>query len=148
MKYFTTDWWGEGCTDQRPVHDYQAYFSSVADKLPIALVELERTHTLHDARVEGISSRFQEQVVVISLMGWDQSFRERTKYVLEFGGVRELSQSLPHGRSVESELGDLGYWEYELEAGVVEMRLLFASGAEFSIKFACFSFHAKSEHGA
>ena len=144
MKYFTTEWWDGRCEDDRPIRRYLEYFSSVAGDLPPALVEFERMHTLHDARVNTIDSSFKNGSVALSFLGWDKSFQERIGYVLEFGGVIRFSQSLPRGRTNERELGDLGYWEFELCESSVEMRLLFESGAEFSIEFESFKYRAQA----
>ena len=61
-------------------------------------------------------------------------------YEIKFIDVKELNQVLPQGDEVESELGDLGYWEYEILNENIEMRILFASDAQFNIIFKDFEF--------
>ena len=140
MKYFTDEWWNGGCSDERPIHEYRTYFASIEAELPKDIVELEHKHTLHDSRVQSIICNLQDRSVLITLAGWNQAFQQRANYVLTFGGVEVFNQHLPIGTRVKRELGDLGYWEYELRAGKIEMRMLFESGAELSLQFITFSF--------
>jgi hypothetical protein len=142
VKYFTTEWWSSGCKDETVFAEYEAYLASISDRLPEPLVELETSHTLHDAEVERISNDFVSREVELVMHGWDINLRYPVRYLLKFSGVSHFEQVLPpHERGKRrEELGDLGYWEYELVASGVEMRMLFVSSAQFSIVFQGFSF--------
>jgi hypothetical protein len=80
------------------------------------------------------------------LHGWDKPLEKPVLYTLRFSGVSCFEQILPQQAYVESELGDLGYWECELLEAMVEVRMLFVSYAQFRIVFKGFSFeHASRE---
>jgi len=142
MRYFTKEWWSNHPTDEAPIQAYQAYFASIVCHLPDPLVEFDRLHTLHDARIKSVTCAFNERVLEVSLTGWNVGFERQVSYVLRFGEVSRFEQVLPHGRDIDSELGDLGYWEFELSGERIEMRMLFASGAEFAVHFESFSYLA------
>jgi hypothetical protein len=142
MKFFTHEWWmGFGDTNDMSVYGrYDSYLSSIIDKLPPELLKFHNNHTLHDAEVKKINSSFTQNTTQIEFLGWDIQFQNPIYYTLLFSGVKEFEQVLPQQEYVESELGDLGYWEFEaLEQGI-EMRMLFVSEAEFKITFEGFSF--------
>ena len=140
MKFFTIEWWSSGCEDDSVFDKYQEYLSSVSTKLPKQLLLIQQEFTLHDANVKEIRSDYVNRIVTIILRGWDREFKEKIKYTLRFLGVEQFNQILPQDEYVESELGDLGYWEYEVLDMAVQMRMLFASGAEFEINFNEFEF--------
>ncbi len=140
MKYFTSEWWSSGCEDESVFERYQEYLSSVSSQLPKNLLSIYNEFTLHDANVKEISSNYRDRSVTIRLNGWDLEFKEKIKYTLQFTDVEQFEQILPQEEYVESELGDLGYWEYEALGEITEMRMFFASGAEFTIKFRGFDF--------
>jgi hypothetical protein len=140
MKYFTPEWWASGCKSRDPIEAYRAAFDSISASLPTGVVELEEFHTLHDSRVEVVQCDFEKGELRLSLAGWNRALSEPAWYTLRFGRVTVFEQRLPPGRDVESELGDLGYWEYELCPAGVEMRALFASSAEFRIVFREFAY--------
>lgn len=141
MKYFTKQWWEAGSQAPQEVFaSYDAYFASIRDALPDALVELETLHTLHDSEVKNIACDFARRSVEIVLHGWDRELRNSIRYELHFGRVNSFDQTLPPEEYVESELGDLGYWECELVGNAVQVSMLFVSGAEFRLRFCDFSF--------
>ncbi len=122
MKYFTSEWWSQGCTDSAVVERYSAYYDSIKHRLPSALVEFEAKHSLHDARLVRTICNFAEKTVECEFCGWDQALTHQVGYSLVFSGAVALEQLLPEGRDVQSELGDLGYWEYEMLSDAIEMR--------------------------
>ena len=140
MKYFTSEWWGTGCEDESVFKKYQEYYSSISSQLPKQLRTLDSKYTLHDSNVKSIHNNFENNEVTIKLSGWDQEFNTPMAYEIKFIGVKEFNQVLPEGDEVESELGDLGYWEYEILNENIEMRILFASNAQFNIVFKDFEF--------
>jgi len=145
VKYFTTQWWSDGCKNADTVfQQYERYLASVRHRLPAALCELEDNHTLHDSRVKQIVSDFPSRCVKIVLHGWDRTLSHQVCYTLSFSGVSIFEQDIPTGRNNWAELGDLGYWECEVLSQGIEIRMLFASSAEFRIAFEGFEFlHAK-----
>jgi len=140
MKYFTSEWWGTGCEDESVFEKYQEYYSSILSQLPQQLRTLDSKYTLHDSNVKSIHNDFIKNEVTIKLRGWDQAFNTPMAYEIKFIDVKEFKQVLPQDDEVESELGDLGYWEYEILNKNIEMRILFASSAQFNIVFKDFEF--------
>ena len=141
MKYFTSNWWLSGCENSEAVFaEYNTYFDSIRNSLPAALQELEESFTLHDSKVKLINCDLQFGIVTLVLSGWNQGLNFPVRYNLQFSGVLRLGQSFPQEDYVESELGDLGYWELEKLQTGIEMRMLFASTAEFKIVFTDFTF--------
>jgi hypothetical protein len=78
--------------------------------------------------------------VSIELRGWDAPLENPIYYKLHFSGVQEFYQVFPQQEYVEPELGDLGYWEIEALKQGTEVRMLFASDAQFRIVFEGFNF--------
>ncbi|HEX7891302.1 MAG TPA: hypothetical protein VF522_18255 [Ramlibacter sp.] len=144
MKFFTREWWEKQGEDWEPFRRYEAYIASVRPQLPTALLDLWEGHTLHDAEVKRLESRFQDRTVAMALDGWDRELQNPVRYSLVFGGVSEFDQILPPGPYLEEELGDLGYWECEFLNPFVELRMLFVSGAEFRVVFEEFSFEHRA----
>ena len=141
MKYFTPEWWSTGGEQAGIAFErYEAYLASVRAHLPPALVDLEAHHTLHDSEVKHVDCDFQIRSVAMRLNGWDRALQYPVHYCLRFLNVSLFEQVLPQQEYVESELGDLGYWECELLGSEVEVRMLFASDAEFRIRFQDFGF--------
>ena len=147
MKYFTSEWWASaGKSAGDAFEQYEAYLATVRTHLPPALVELEAGHTLHDSEVKHIACDFASSTVTLRLHGWDQELQHKVHYSLRFSDVSMFEQVLPQQEYVESELGDLGYWECELLGAEVEVRMLFVSRAEFRVRFRTFSFsHARAK---
>jgi len=142
MKYFTSEWWATEQDDfEKIFKEYDEYFVSIKSKLPNSLVELYENHTLHDSRVTSIRSDFDKRKVLLDLLGWDIHLNEPVLYNLVFDNVSFFIQDLPKERAAWSELGDLGYWECEWLAKQIEIRMIFASGAEFKMVFDDFSFN-------
>ncbi|NKF24265.1 hypothetical protein [Solimonas marina] len=139
MRYFTSEWWRSGGERDVAVA-YRSYLSSVTNQLPEAALALDREHTLHDAEVKRIQSDFSKGTVSLQLLGWNQAFNEKIRYSLHFSGVTAFEQAFPQEEYVESELGDLGYWEWEVVPTGTELRMLFASSAEFRIVFRALAF--------
>lgn len=143
MKYFTSDWWASGCEEPPDVFErYNAYLSSVRTRLPAAMVDFNARHTLHDSRLESTVCDFDNRTVGMRLLGWDQVFERRVHYKLCFSGMSRFHQAVPICECIEPELGDLGYVEIEVIEPALEMRMLFASSAEFRINFTDFAFEA------
>jgi Protein of unknown function (DUF4085) len=145
MKYFTHEWWSSDAPQEEKVEvfeRYRRYLASVAEKLPQELVRFESECTLHDAQVKKIFCSFHEKEVIIELLGWNRGFEHQIYYSLKLMGVIEFNQIMPQKEDVESELGDLGYWEIERVNSGIEVHMLFASGAEFTVIFKEFGFSA------
>ncbi|MBU2863335.1 hypothetical protein KO489_05725 [Reinekea forsetii] len=140
MKYFTSDWWASGCTDESVFERYSEYFQSISKLLPAGILELQNSHTLHDANVKNIECDFIENTVSIRFLGWDTNFENQLIYDLIFSSVTDFKQCLPQEEEVDVELGDLGYYEYEVIGEVIQMRMLFATKAEFVLNFKGFEF--------
>lgn len=100
----------------------------------------ENNFTLHDSNVKNIECDFKNKTITMKLLGWDNAFKIQLLYFLKFSGVTNFIQNLPQDEYVESELGDLGYHEYELLNNFIEIRMMFASSAEFTIHFTGFEF--------
>jgi hypothetical protein len=141
MKFFTQEWWEAGSENAEAVFEqYESYLSRIRERLPPALVELEAKHTLHDAELKIVRSNISEGSVLLVLNGWNRELQYKVQYALKFTGVSLFEQRLPEQEYVESELGDLGYWECELLQPEIEVRMLFVSSAEFRIMFRDFTF--------
>ena len=119
---------------------YESYLASVRSQLPPEIVALDAEHTLHDSEVKNIISDFNDRTVTMILNGWDQKLEYPVCYTLRFSGVSLFDQQLPQQEYVEAELGDLGYWEFEVFGSEIEMRMLFVSSAEFKVVFTGFTF--------
>lgn len=53
MKYFTTEWWENGCENAQALfQQYDSYLASIRSWLPAELVKFEADHTLHDSKVK------------------------------------------------------------------------------------------------
>jgi hypothetical protein len=141
VKYFTPEWWSSGCEGADDVFiKYQRYIESVRDRLPAAALAFDASHTLHDAEVKLIVSDFEERTLQLTFLGWNTAFECKTRYRLVFERVTLFEQLFPQQERVESELGDVGYWEWEAIAESTELRLLFVSSAMFRLRFREFSF--------
>lgn len=141
MKYFTDEWWGNGCKEAKALFEqYEAYILSIQSALPSSLIRLHSTHTLHDSKVKWISADFEEQKVTVELSGWDIELTYPMHYTLYFKGVSTFEQDFPKQEYVELDLGDLGYWEIEKVSKGIAVRMLFASSTEFRIVFQNFDF--------
>ncbi len=138
MKYFTSKWWASGCEDESVFKKYQDYYSSISSKLPNDVLTLEKEHTLHDSNIESIYSDVDNKTVTIKFNGWNQEFNNPVVYEIIFKNVSSFKQTLP--LDDDNCLGDLGYWEYEIIGSNIEMRMLFASGAQISVTFQDFRF--------
>jgi hypothetical protein len=141
MKYFTREWWAADCPEAESVfRKYNSYLASVRSALPERLVELDSQHTLHDSELKHVRCNFEDRTVEWVLHGWDRELKHKVRYRLAFAGVIEFEQQLPLQEYVEEELGDIGYWECEMQEKDIEVRVLFISGAEFRVVFANFNF--------
>lgn len=145
MKYFTPEWWSNSTgSSSYALDDYEAYFESVREKLPAALIELHDAHTLHDSRIVRVGFDTREGTLTIDVEGWDRAFAHPARYVLCFAGVRAFEQSVPKFERRLPEWGDLGYYECEWLGDRIEMRMLFESNAIFRVEFVDFSFETTS----
>lgn len=148
MKYFTKEWWGSGAEGIDGVFErYEAYFTSISPRLPAALVELHRQFTLHDARVARCVTSTERRTLQLLLHGWDRGFQNRLAYTLNFQGLSHFEQVFPVGNG-HQEIGDLGYWEVEERPEGIEMRMLFASDAEFTVLFSGLELVVEHPEGA
>jgi hypothetical protein len=130
-----------GCEKAQPLFEkYEAYISSIQSAVPPALMSLHSAHTLHDSKVKRIQSDFLARKLFIELSGWDRKLTYPVLYRLSFGDLLEFEQRFPQQSDLGQELGDLGYWEIEKVNGGIEVRMLFASSAEFRIVFRDFEF--------
>ena len=147
MKYFTTEWWANGCENAESLfHRYESYLASVRSLLPHELVVFDSAHTLHDSKVIKIVSDLSDKTVTMVFNGWNQKFDYPVRYTIRFSGVSLFDQQLPQQDNVEAELGDLGYWEFEVLDSAIEVRMLFVSSAEFRVVFTGFTFeHERRE---
>lgn len=147
MKFFTLDWWRSGCEAAPEVFArYDAHFSAIQPQLPTALVEFQSEFTLHDAEIKRTSSDFERNSLVLEFDGWDINLTHPVYYTLTFSGVSVFEQLFPIEAEFEAELGDLGYWEFDISAKGTEMQMLFVSSAEFRVVFTDFSFeHVSTE---
>lgn len=143
MKFFTKEWWFGDAPDADLVFErYHAYISGVRDRLPAQLVDLYENHTLHDAEVKRIAMSAVGGTVELELLGWGVELPNQVRYNLRFSGVSAFEQVFPEAEYVEQELGDLGYWECEYLGSEVEVRMLFATDATFTVRFSDFAFKA------
>jgi len=141
MKFFTSEWWGGGCENaERVFEQYRNHVSSIRSLLPPSTLDLDEKHTLHDSEVKSITNDFASAEARLTLHGWDATLQSKTRYFLTFSGVVLFEQRFPLEEYVESELGDLGYWEWDTTSQGTELRMLFASSAVFRIVFKEFSF--------
>jgi hypothetical protein len=141
VKYFTSEWWGSGCEGADDVFErYGRYIDSVKDRLPQTVLEFNANHTLHDSEIKRVVCDFAQGETHLVFFGWDVKFETKTRYELTFNNVALFEQCYPQQEYVESELGDLGYWEWEVVEEGTELRLLFASSATFRLCFRGFSF--------
>lgn len=136
MQFFTRDWWELGCPKAEEVFArYSAHFAGIREALPPDLIELEEEHTLHDSEVKEVTCNVGSCTLTLRLEGWNQDLTSKVQYRLHFLEANEFEQVFPQKEYVERELGDLGYWECELVQGLVQMKMLFVSGAEFRVVF-------------
>ncbi len=139
MKFFTTEWWQNSCENAEEVFDsYKEHLSKISSHIPDSLHNFMENHTLHDARVHRIETMPSE--TIIYFMGWNNNFENEVLYKLKFSGVTKFIQQLPTGDYIESELGDLGYWECDFVENHLQINMLFATEAEFQINFKEFNF--------
>jgi hypothetical protein len=137
VKYFTSEWWASGGENAEELFDqYASYLASVRSQLPSELVAFDTEYTLHDSKVKNIICDFETKVVTMELNGWNRKFDCRVHYTIRFSGVMLFDQQIPQ----KEPLDDLGYWEFEALDSATEVRMLFASSAEFRIVFAGFTF--------
>jgi len=141
MKFFTSEWWASGSAESMEVFSrYEAHLASIRDSLPPSLVQFKEEHTLHDSEVKHIECNFLNRSLSMKLLGWDLKLENKVCYTLQFFDVSSFDQALPQQELVESELGDIGYWEISLVCKEVEVCILFVSGAEFRVLFRGFGF--------
>ena len=141
MKFFTREWWAGGCKNAQAIFErYDAYFQSIRSLLPPAFVEFETSHTLHAAELKNARCNFMARSVALVFDGWDVRIQYPVRYSLDFKGVSCFEQELPPEQSVELPLGVIGYWECAQLHAETELRMLFASGAQFRIVFTGFAF--------
>ena len=147
MRYFTSEWWSGGCSDTAPIDEYRAHFKCISGALPPSIVEFEERDTLHDSRLESVTANYREGSLEFTLSGWDRTFTRQVRYSVLFLGVQSFEQSLPTGRDVDSELGDIGYWEYQVQPPHFELCILFASSAELRVLFENVRFTSQPSSG-
>jgi hypothetical protein len=149
MKYFTKEWWTNGCDPLTVCDDYKAYIDSVRGALPEQVLRFIDGHMLHDSVVRELSVQAGDETARIAADGWDVNLEKSVDYELEYAGVVAVTIRGDGGESRfgPGGLGHLGYDEFEpLQSGVVEHRLLFSSGVEIYIRFRAFRFFASPGH--
>jgi len=144
MKYFTFEWWLSGGDNGVASSKYFDYIESINNDIYPKLLDFIKNHSLHDSNLETIESDFSVGKTVIVLNGWDPDFQTKRQYKLElndvtcFSFVGKISGDLLED---SSGFGDFGYYEYELlEDANSEIRMLFSSGVEITIRFCQFDF--------
>lgn len=141
MKYFTKEWWQAGCPDANILFQkYDAYLAQVKGSIPNELLKLHDDYTLHDAEVKRVLSDCSNRTIEFVLHGWNRELSAPLIYKLRFTEVSTFEQIFPQQEYVESELGDLGYWEIQALESELEVKMLFVSEAEFHLRFKGFSF--------
>ena len=136
MRFFTREWWGSAAQGPRDAFAaYELHFQAIKGVLPPDLVDLHAHHTLHDARVRHIEQDVAGRTLVLALDGWDQALEHRVRYTLSFSDVGLFERMhVPDGDEHPAR-DDLGYWECDVAGDAIEMRMLFASDAEYRIVF-------------
>lgn len=137
MKFFTIEWWADCQTDDAGhPHDaitaYRAHIAAVADRLPPALLALQETVSLHDARLLRLGLSVADRTAVLELRLSDGS-----PLALSYAGVESFeSTQAPEHAFPGPGYGDLGYDEVDvLSDGRFKHRLLFATSIEFRLVF-------------
>jgi hypothetical protein len=136
MRFFTREWWASAPGDpQDAFAAYELHFQAIKGVLPPDLVDLHAHHTLHDARVQDVERDVAGGTLALVLDGWDRALRHRVRYTLSFSDVGLFERTdVPDGDEHPAR-DDLGYWECDVSGDAIEMRMLFASDAEYRIVF-------------
>lgn len=143
MNFFSYEWWQSGCQDADIVFArYRSHFDSIASQLSDSLRHFDASYTLHDSRLVTLNFKVGEKALCVNFDGWNRQLSEPMFYELTFGEIQSFEQKLPRGRKVDSEFGDLGYWELALVPSEIEFRFLFASSAEMQLCCRSFDFKA------
>ncbi|HEY1111690.1 MAG TPA: hypothetical protein VGE76_23750 [Opitutaceae bacterium] len=151
MKYFTIQWWSGEYEDQLAVfRAYDTYLAEIKPRLPGDLRRLTEDVSLHDSRLRRLTLLSASNELSIDLDGCginpDQKSYHALKIRLAYGGVSSFESFAdpdtglpgPHG------YGDLGYDEIELlDDGLLQHRMLFSTGIEFSVTFKSFTLLAE-----
>lgn len=142
MQFFTLEWW-RGCQTAEqtgdPCTEYARHFDRIRTRLPVHLLTMLESVSLHDSRMRQFVVSPGQQTVQLLLENYagDERFTLTYRGVERFESWSDPNVGLrgPHG------YGDLGYDEVDvLSSGVYEHRLLFSSGIELGIVFHEFEF--------
>ncbi len=147
MKFFTMDWWLNALRltrleVERPFFEYDRHLEALGPRLPAACRELAPIERLHDARIVFIDQRTDGHVVLkVATAEEDGSSRELTLAYCGVLGVQWMrggADDSTVGTPVLSDLGDLGYHEFDVDDqadGTYVHRMLFATGWELEVRF-------------
>ena len=124
-----------------PIPDFRAHLATIRDRLPVDLLALQESVSLHDANVREINFNTDSKQLEFRLDGDDgkgglRHFSLRYEGVVSFQSTADPDIGLPgpHG------YGDLGYDEADVtDEGYFEHRLLFSTGIEFRVVFRGFT---------
>lgn len=146
MKYFTREWWaGDAPNIEATRESYWSYVASIRDRLPPDVAMLAEKVSLHDSKVREFSVSIAEKQVVLLLDGYADPWTPAgsdiaRKISLLYQDVVSVhsTNDFSWGNDVAEHLdsSDLGYQEIELlPDGLIEHRMLFASGIELIVRF-------------
>ena len=138
MRFFTSDWWGEGDTGETAAA-YRRHFESIKRQLPEDLVLAHERYPLHDGRVRSatVSDGIKKLRLVVDTWDWDNCYR---RLALEYERVTAWHVD----GDGEANVGDpptwghLGYQEVDVGDGALEHRIIFAAGVELLVRFGGF----------
>lgn len=139
MKFFTLDWWRgvQRLEFYDPTPAYQKHLSAIRDRLPLEILALQETVSLHDAQLRLLEFSKEGDLLTLLLDGDDASaglrqFAIRYHEVVSFKIIPEPTRGLPGPDG----FGDLGYDEVDITPdGHFEHCLLFSSGIEMQTVF-------------
>ena len=139
MKFFTLEWWRgvQRLEFYDPIPAYQKHLSAIRDQLPIELLAIQETVSLHDAQLRLLEVSKGGNSLTLLLDGDDgfgglRQFTIRYNEVVAFKIIPALTMSLPGPYG----FGDVGYDEVDITPdGHFEHCLLFSSGIEMQTVF-------------
>jgi hypothetical protein len=138
VQFFTMQWWsGIQAGGDDPVPRYAAHLAAIRDRLPMELLTIVETVSLHDARLRELRLAVNDGMLSIEL----DSYAADERFALLYSKVSRFESSADPklGLRGPAGYGDLGYDEVDvLPDGAFEHRLLFSSGIELAVAFRAF----------
>ena len=122
MTFFTRDCWASDEADDSVFDRYRKHFDQLRPQLPAAILALDAEHTLHDAQVVSVVLDVANSLELI-LDGWDQPLQNPIRYKLHCTEVSRFEQRFSSGDGA-IQPSDLAYWEVDVVAAGIEMRML------------------------